>query len=139
MNPIVKLIIAFFFLTMSSESITSSASSPTSNTLAFAAAAAASSNNGDTPQDVPLLGAADSDSKLPSIKLGESISFQEMGPVIINTDGTTRRISNWNELSEQEREVSWRRIAKRNEERRAKLLEAQNQEAAEEGGDAKEL
>jgi predicted Fe-S protein YdhL (DUF1289 family) len=62
-----------------------------------------------------------------------------MGPVIINTDGTTRRISNWNELSEQEREVSWRRIAKRNEERREKLLEAQIQQAAEEGGDAKEL
>jgi len=55
-----------------------------------------------------------------------------MGPAIINLDGTTRRIDNWSELSEREKEVTWRRISKRNEERRKMLLE-QTEKACEEG------
>jgi len=37
--------------------------------------------------EIPLLPEPDPDSNLPSIKLGETISFEEMGPVIINADG----------------------------------------------------
>jgi hypothetical protein len=58
----------------------------------------------------------------------ESIRFEEMGPVIINADGTTRRIDNWDQMTKSEQEVAWRRIAKRNEERRKALLEEQQQE-----------
>jgi hypothetical protein len=72
------------------------------------------------------------DSKLPRIKLGETISFEEMGPVIINTDGTTRAIANWDDLSKREKEVTWKRISKRNEERRKILLEKQEADAASE-------
>ncbi len=50
-----------------------------------------------------------------------------MGPVIINADGTTRRIDNWDQMTKSEQEVAWRRIAKRNEERRRALLEEQQQ------------
>ena len=57
----------------------------------------------------------------------ESIRFEEMGPVIINADGTTRRIDNWDQMTKSEQEVAWRRIAKRNEERRKALLEEQQQ------------
>ena len=57
------------------------------------------------------------------IFLTESIRFEEMGPVIINADGTTRRIDNWDQMTKSEQEVAWRRIAKRNEERRRALLE----------------
>jgi len=83
--------------------------------------------------EIPLLPAVDPDSAkdLPSIKLGESIKFDEMGPIILNADGTTRRIDNWDEMTDREREVTWRRISKRNEERRKALLEQQQQQQAE--------
>jgi hypothetical protein len=58
----------------------------------------------------------------------ESIRFEEMGPVIINADGTTRRIDNWDQMTKGEQEVAWRRIAKRNEERREALLEQQRRQ-----------
>jgi len=51
-----------------------------------------------------------------------------MGPVIINADGTTRRIDNWDQMTKNEQEVAWRRIAKRNEERRKALLEEQQKQ-----------
>jgi hypothetical protein len=89
------------------------------------------SNNKDQPgppesaatNNFPRLSESSPDSNLPRIKLGETIQFEEMGPVIINTDGTTRAIANWDELSEREKEVTWKRISKRNEERRKILLE----------------
>jgi hypothetical protein len=82
-----------------------------------------SSSSTSSQQDpIPLLPPGDPDQQLPSIKLGETISFEDIGPVIINPDGTTRRISNWEEMTPQEQQTTWRRIKKRNEERRAKLL-----------------
>ena len=42
--------------------------------------------------------------------------------------GTTRSIANWDQMTEQERKVAWRRISKRNEERRNALLEQQQNE-----------
>ena len=58
----------------------------------------------------------------------DSISFEEMGPVIINADGSTRHIDNWDTMTKKEQEVAWRRISKRNEERRKALLEQQQKE-----------
>jgi hypothetical protein len=49
--------------------------------------------------NVPQLPPPDPDSNLPSIKLGESIRFEEWGPIILNNDGTTRRIANWDTLT----------------------------------------
>jgi predicted Fe-S protein YdhL (DUF1289 family) len=51
------------------------------------------------------------------------MKLDHLGPIIINTDGTTRRIDNWDTLSEREKETTWRRIKKRNAERR-EMLEA---------------
>jgi hypothetical protein len=111
-----------------SQNIAFAGASSRGKPLAFAAAAPQrdiSSNN----QEVPQLPASDPNNKdIPSIKLGETIKFDEMGPVIINSDGTTRRIDNWKELSEREQEVTWRRISKRNEERRNVLLEQAEKE-----------
>mmetsp|Transcript_15648 Transcript_15648/g.43355 ORF Transcript_15648/g.43355 Transcript_15648/m.43355 type:complete len:127 (+) Transcript_15648:109-489(+) len=99
---------------------------------------ALSSNN--EVGNVPQLPPPDPDSNLPSIRLGESIRFEEFGPIILNTDGTTRRIANWDTLTEKEKEVSWRRISKRNEERRQILLQQQKEEEqAEAKKDEKEL
>ena len=64
---------------------------------------------------------------------GASVPLTDMGPVIINKDGTTRRISNWKILNKHEQERTWVRIKKRNTERLA-VLKAQEDEA----GDASE-
>eukprot|EP00980_Cylindrotheca_fusiformis_P007350 scaffold1525_cov142-Cylindrotheca_fusiformis.AAC.150 len=90
---------------------------------------AAENNNREVPQLPP----PDPDADLPTIRLGETISFEKFGPIILNTDGSTRRIANWENLSEHEKKVTWRRISKRNEERRQILLE-QQEEQAKEGG-----
>ena len=66
---------------------------------------------------------------------GDAVSLDELGPVIINSDGTMRRISNWDTLTERERAVTMRRIGKRNNERREKLraeAEAANSDRAQE-------
>jgi len=113
----------------STEKVDSSPSS--SKGLAFAVSASdgptANVNEADVQNEIPLLPPSDPNSDLPSLKLGESMSLEEMGPIIINVDGSTRRIDNWDEMTEQEREVAWRRISKRNAERRKKLLEQQQQ------------
>eukprot|EP00624_Nannochloropsis_granulata_P006068 evm.model.NODE_4407_length_63659_cov_22.504595.10 len=54
-------------------------------------------------------------------RLGETLSLSELGPIIINADGTTRRIKNWGQLSKWEQERTLVRIAKRNQERMAAL------------------
>jgi hypothetical protein len=87
-------------------------------------------NNG-VKNEVPQLPMADpNDTSIPTLKFGESLRLEELGPIIINSDGSTRRIENWNQLSDQEKEVSWRRISKRNEERRKALLMAAETESA---------
>ncbi len=79
-------------------------------------------------EEVLQLPEASNDPSIPSIKLGESIQFEDMGPVIINADGSTRQIANWDKMTEAEQQVAWRRISKRNEERRKVLLEQQQQQ-----------
>jgi hypothetical protein len=90
---------------------------------------ASSENNSKIPQLPPP--DPNSSKDIPTIKLGETIRFEEWGPIILNTDGTTRRIDNWDQLTDKEKEVTWRRISKRNEERRQVLLQQQQQQEEE--------
>ena len=53
----------------------------------------------------------------------------------VNSDGTTRRITNWDQLSESERNVALRRIAQRNKQRIDALVAAQQEEGKEAEGD----
>ena len=55
------------------------------------------------------------------LKLGESHTMEHLGPLIINKDGTMRRINNWSKMTDRERKVTMRRITKRNRERLAQL------------------
>ena len=52
---------------------------------------------------------------------GAASQLDELGPVIINEDGSIRRITNWNKLSQFEQNNTMRIIGKRNQRRRAKL------------------
>ena len=55
------------------------------------------------------------------LNLGETLSLDDMGPIVINTDGTMRRITNWNKMTKREQKVALKRIAKRNKKRLAAL------------------
>lgn len=56
-----------------------------------------------------------------TLRVGESLDFEELGPIIINSDGTTRRIANWDDMTAQEQQVTWKRIAARNKRRLEEL------------------
>jgi hypothetical protein len=58
--------------------------------------------------------------------LGQTLKLDALGPIIVNSDGTTSRIVNWANLTERERQVALRRIAARNKERAAQLSEGNN-------------
>ncbi|KAK6212653.1 hypothetical protein LQW54_005074 [Pestalotiopsis sp. IQ-011] len=60
---------------------------------------------------------------------GEGVRLDHMGPLVVNTDGTMSRISNWPEMSDIERDNTLRILGKRNQQRLKKLREAK--EAAE--------
>ena len=48
---------------------------------------------------------------------GASVSMDELGPIIVNLDGTLRRIENWATLSKQEQASTMRIISRRNKKR----------------------
>lgn len=122
---------------MTSSALDKASSASSTPSMAFASASvpppaeSGETTNDESGKEIPQLPEADPDSDIPSIKLGETISFEEMGPVIINSDGTTRRIENWDTLTDHEKKVTWRRISKRNEERRKALLEKMQQDEKE--------
>eukprot|EP01023_Acetabularia_acetabulum_P021066 TRINITY_DN21020_c0_g1_i1.p5 TRINITY_DN21020_c0_g1~~TRINITY_DN21020_c0_g1_i1.p5 ORF type:complete len:120 (-),score=19.21 TRINITY_DN21020_c0_g1_i1:527-886(-) len=75
-------------------------------------------------------GKSDEVLKLPSpsqeaakIQVGEKIEMRDMGPTVINEDGTISRITNWDSMSERERQVAWKVVTKRNRERLQALQE----------------
>ena len=66
------------------------------------------------------------DASVPKLDInsGESIAMDAMGPVVVNDDGSLSRIANWPMLTDREKEVTQRRIAKRNNERLDRLRQA---------------
>ena len=52
---------------------------------------------------------------------GEAVAMEELGPIVINTDGTTARITNWPEMTPAEQEKTRRVVVARNAKRLAKL------------------
>ena len=78
------------------------------------------------------------------VSTGQPAVLDHLGPVIVNTDGTLARITNWERMSDEEQEVAKRRISKRNVERlkafaaagelKADLMSALSAEAPSGGG-----
>jgi len=95
--------------------------------IAFATSSMSELTHTEGTAALPQLPAPSDDANIPRLRLGEKITLEGVGPIILNSDGTTRRIANWDQMSPQEQAVSWRRISKRNEERRQKLLLDQQQ------------
>lgn len=58
------------------------------------------------------------------LTLGQRVSLQdELGPLVVNSDGTVARISNWKQMTEGERSNVLRVLGKRNKERLGALKE----------------
>lgn len=142
-NSMIRLLRFSFVLSVVQDDVASGYSGSTTSAFASAAASQSESDGGDgnrvdisseqsqassQASSLPLLPPGDPNKKLPSMKLGETMSLEEMGPIILNADGTTRRISNWDQMTPQEQQTTWRRIKKRNAERRMKLLQEQEAE-----------
>eukprot|EP00931_Biecheleriopsis_adriatica_P086183 TRINITY_DN60896_c0_g1_i1.p1 TRINITY_DN60896_c0_g1~~TRINITY_DN60896_c0_g1_i1.p1 ORF type:complete len:111 (+),score=31.60 TRINITY_DN60896_c0_g1_i1:24-356(+) len=64
---------------------------------------------------------------------GNPVKMDNLGPLVVNTDGTISRINNWHEMTESEQQKTLRVIGKRNQQRLAKL-----RAEAESGGTAAE-
>ena len=75
----------------------------------------------EAPSSDPLALPA-SDGAAPRVAVGgEAVAMEELGPIVINTDGTTSRITNWPEMTPAEQEKTRRVIVARNAKRLAKL------------------
>ncbi len=51
------------------------------------------------------------------IKIGETLKLSELGPMIINKDGSASRITNWDKMSQREQTTAWKLIGERNKKR----------------------
>ena len=133
---------SFFFVLLLFVSMYGSDSSFADSRPGAAADASPSSSKSDAAaagraaadSSLPQLPAPDPNNTapLPILKFGETLRLDELGPIILNPDGTTRRIQNWDQMTKREQEVTWRRIKQRNEERRNKLLQLQEQQTTKE-------
>lgn len=75
--------------------------------------------------DVLRLPPPDANAKVTKLDLsgGSKDLTEELGPLVINKDGTTARITNWDTMTPEERERTVRILARRNRQRMAKLKE----------------
>ncbi|QRV88702.1 Fungal specific transcription factor domain [Ceratobasidium sp. AG-Ba] len=86
-----------------------------------------------TPLLLPAPGEGTSgDSDITTLEVGgKSISFDKLGPMIVNSDGTLSRISNWQELTPAEQTNTVRVLSKRNQLRMASVSKKQEHGQAE--------
>ncbi|KAJ6781540.1 hypothetical protein PWT90_05027 [Aphanocladium album] len=61
---------------------------------------------------------------------GSTIKLSDLGPLVVNVDGTVSRINNWKEMTEAERETTVRMVRRRNKQR----LDAFMKQKEEQGG-----
>ncbi|CEJ80009.1 hypothetical protein VHEMI00217 [[Torrubiella] hemipterigena] len=65
---------------------------------------------------------------------GTTVKLSDLGPIVVNVDGTIARISNWAQMADIERETTVRMIGKRNKQRLDALKKAKAEEEAKNAG-----
>ena len=111
------------------------AAPPTTSTMGFGGKQAKPDDAApDSPPEDADMTIEAGDGTAPQLKMGEKMSFPEFGPIIVNSDGSTRRITNWDQMTSAEQERTMKRISKRNAERIA-ALEKQRAGETEPGAD----
>ncbi|KAH6891185.1 hypothetical protein B0T10DRAFT_560445 [Thelonectria olida] len=56
-----------------------------------------------------------------TLRVGESLRLDALGPLVVNTDGSVARVGNWAGMTAVEREATLRLLGKRNQQRLAAL------------------
>ncbi|OBZ89865.1 hypothetical protein A0J61_02077 [Choanephora cucurbitarum] len=79
----------------------------------------------------PLLALPSTAEETVKVDMNDTYKLKELGPVVINEDGTMSRINNWHEMNEIERGNVNRILLKRNRDRLAKLKEQLQQKEEE--------
>ncbi|KAF4343168.1 hypothetical protein FBEOM_2881 [Fusarium beomiforme] len=74
-------------------------------------------NKTPLPLPAPDNAATSKGDDVTSLRVGESIALDAMGPLVVNTDGTMGRIGNWQNMTEFERAQTLKLLGKRNKER----------------------
>lgn len=59
---------------------------------------------------------------------GSTVRLAELGPLVVNADGTVARITNWREMTDAERETTVRMVGRRNKQRLDALKKRGNEE-----------
>ncbi|KZT39765.1 hypothetical protein SISSUDRAFT_984355 [Sistotremastrum suecicum HHB10207 ss-3] len=66
-------------------------------------------------QHIPLaLPAPVSEDNVSQLNVGSTLKLDELGPMVVNSDGTLSRIANWKEMSEIEKDRTLRVLVARN-------------------------
>ncbi|KAH9821174.1 hypothetical protein DFH28DRAFT_951716 [Melampsora americana] len=79
--------------------------------------------------DTPSKDSNSDSEKTKTLGVGEvALSFDHLGPMVINTDGSISRISNWDKLSDLEKTRTSRLVTQRNAQRLTRLREKETNE-----------
>jgi hypothetical protein len=88
-------------------------------------------NNNNNPSEssskllaLPEVPASDGTQTLDGGGQGSTVSLDHLGPIVVNTDGSMSRISNWAQMTEIEQKNTLRIVGKRNQQRMQALKEA---------------
>ncbi|KAG8968170.1 hypothetical protein FRC05_001647 [Tulasnella sp. 425] len=76
----------------------------------------------------PLLPGPDEIPADDAVLLSEEAQLERLGPIVVNSDGTLSRISNWQGMNKAEKALTLKRLKKRNEQRLKQLKEQMNAE-----------
>ncbi|KAI0998826.1 hypothetical protein K3495_g9370 [Podosphaera aphanis] len=83
------------------------------------------------PLALPALPSTEHGIKMDMSSGNASVSLDHLGPIVVGTDGTMSRISNWDQMTEMEQKNTLRIISKRNQVRlEARRAEVKDGEAA---------
>ncbi|GJE94684.1 hypothetical protein PsYK624_108550 [Phanerochaete sordida] len=75
--------------------------------------AESASQSSETPLALPPPTPAEEPA--PKLGVGSQVKLDELGPLVVNSDGTLSRIANWQNMTPQERERTVRVLAARNQ------------------------
>ncbi|KAF4969208.1 hypothetical protein FZEAL_10265 [Fusarium zealandicum] len=87
----------------------------------------AESQDKKKPLHLPGPESQDSGSDMTTLRVGESVRLEALGPLVVNADGSMGRVGNWVGMTEGEKEATLRLLGKRNKQRLA-VLRAKEEE-----------
>jgi hypothetical protein len=75
--------------------------------------------NSDAPIELPAL--EYTPQPIPYIQQSQTIQMDQLGPVVVNSDGTLGRITNWHQMNLEEQANVTRVLSRRNQQRLERL------------------